>query len=99
MKSPEQGAATLVWLATHREGLAPQATYYIDQAPVGWAARRSTSVTGHCSYSSAGPDSATARKPSREQACAYRTRNCLLPQLIAVTDDGVVRTDGYVPKN
>ena len=32
-RTPEQGAETLVWLATDREGATPTATYYADCAP------------------------------------------------------------------
>ena len=32
-RSPEQGAETLVWLATDAEGAAPTATYYVDGKP------------------------------------------------------------------
>ncbi len=32
-RTPEQGAETLVWLATDPEGAAPTATYYADSAP------------------------------------------------------------------
>lgn len=33
LKPPEQGADTLVWLATDPEGAKPQAVYYADRAP------------------------------------------------------------------
>jgi NAD(P)-dependent dehydrogenase (short-subunit alcohol dehydrogenase family) len=38
MLSPEQGAGTLVWLATSPEGARPSALYYADRAPVPVAA-------------------------------------------------------------
>ena len=43
MRSPEQGADTLVWLATMPEGQAPSALYYADRKP----ARTSSAARDH----------------------------------------------------